>query len=83
MRPSTGDLKTFSVDKKDIFEFQKFSNLMELVGYADASYTTDLRTRRSVTGLSFCLTGVAIAFKTKLQPTVAASIDSEFTDAVC
>jgi hypothetical protein len=44
---------------------------------------TDLRTRRSVTCLSFCLAGGAIAFKSKLQPTVATnSADSEFIAAV-
>ena len=55
---------------------------MKLVGYVDASHTTDLRTRRSATGLSFCLIGGAIALKSKLQPTVAAITESEFTDAV-
>jgi hypothetical protein len=37
------------------------------------SHATELRTRRTVTGPSFCLPGVAIAFKSKLQPTVATS----------
>jgi hypothetical protein len=74
-----GDFKTVSVDNKDLPEFPKFSSLLELVGYVDASHATDLRTRRSVTGLSFCLAGGAIAFKSKLQPTVAtSSTESEF-----
>jgi hypothetical protein len=38
---------------------------------------------RSVTGLLFCLAGGAIAFKSKLQPTIATnSIESEFIAAV-
>jgi hypothetical protein len=59
-----------SFDNKDLPEF---SRILELVGYVDALHATDLRTRRSVTGLFFCLVGGAIAFKSKLQPTVAAS----------
>jgi hypothetical protein len=58
-----GDFKTLSVDNKDLPEFPKFSILLELVGYVDASHANDLRTRQSVTGLSFCLAGGAIAFK--------------------
>jgi hypothetical protein len=78
-----GDFKTLSVDNKDLPAFPKFSNLLELVGYVDAAHATDLCTRRSVTGLSFCLAGGAIAFKSKLQPTVAtSSTESEFIAAV-
>jgi hypothetical protein len=79
-----GDFKTLSVDNKDLPEFPKFSSsLLELVDYVDASHATDLRTRRSVTGLSFCLAGGAIAFKSKLQPTVpTSSTESEFIAAV-
>jgi hypothetical protein len=78
-----GDFKILSIDNKDLPEFPKFSSLLELVGYVDASHATDLRTRRSVTGLSFCLAGGAIAFKSKLQPTVAtSSTESEFIAAV-
>jgi hypothetical protein len=54
-------------------DFPRFSKLLELVDYVDVSHATDLHTRRSVTGLSFCLAGGTIAFKSKLQPTVAAS----------
>jgi hypothetical protein len=46
-------------------------------------HATDLRNRRSVTTLSFCLAGGAIAFKSKLQPTVAtSSTESDFNEAV-
>jgi hypothetical protein len=65
--------KTLSFDNKDLPEFSMLSNLLELVGYVDTLHATDLRTRRSVTGLFFSLAGGAIAFKSKLQPTVATS----------
>jgi hypothetical protein len=79
----TGDFKIVPLDNKDLPEFPKFTDLCELVGYVDASHATDLRTRRSVTGLSFCLAGGAIAFKSKLQPTVAtSSTEAEFIAAV-
>lgn len=62
------------------FPVQKLS---QLVGYIDAAHATDLKTRRSVTGYVFCLAGGAIAFKSKLQPTVAtSSTEAEFTAGV-
>jgi hypothetical protein len=79
----TGDFKILSIDNKDLPEFPKFSSLLELVGYVDASHATDLSIRRSVTDLSFCLAGGAIAFKSKLQPTVAtSSTEREFIAVV-
>jgi hypothetical protein len=60
-----GDFKILAIDIRDLHEFPKFSSLLELAGY--------VRTSRSVTDLSFCFAGVAIAFKSKLQPTVATS----------
>jgi hypothetical protein len=72
-----------SIDNKYLPEFPKFSSLLELVGYVDVSYATDLRTRLLVTGLYFGLAGGAIAFKSKLQPTVAtSSTESELIAAV-
>jgi hypothetical protein len=63
--------------------FPAVSNLLELVGYFDASHANDLKTRRSVTGLVFCLAGGAIAFKSKLQPTVStSSTEAEFISSV-
>jgi len=59
------------------------SSLLQLVGFVDAAHATDLHTRRSVTGLSFCLAGGAVAYKTKLQATVAtSSTEAEFVAAV-
>jgi hypothetical protein len=63
--------------------FPLVTNLLELVGYFDASHANDLKTRRSVTGLVFCLAGGAIAFKSKLQPTVStSSTEAEFISSV-
>ncbi len=44
-----------------------------LQGYADADYAGDHDTRRSTTGYVFTLHGGAIAWSSRLQPTVAAS----------
>jgi hypothetical protein len=58
-------------------------DLLELVGYVDAAHATDLKTRRSVSGLVFCLAGAAVAYKSKLQATVAtSSTEAEFIAAV-
>jgi hypothetical protein len=54
-----------------------------LTGYVDAAHATDLKTRRSVSGYVFTLAGGAIAFKSKLQATVATSLtEAEFVAAV-
>jgi hypothetical protein len=55
------------------------SALDQLVGYVDASYAADPKTRRSITGIVFCYGGAAVAYKSKLQTTVAtSSTESEF-----
>jgi hypothetical protein len=57
--------------------------LLQLVGYVDAAYATDTLTRRSITGLVFCLAGGTIAYKSKMQATVAtSSTEAEFIAAV-
>jgi hypothetical protein len=57
--------------------------LNQLVGFVDASYAADPKTRRSITGIIFCYGGAAIAYKSKLQTTVAtSSTESEFYAAV-
>lgn len=59
------------------------SPLDQLVGFVDASYAADPKTRRSITGIVFCYAGAAIAYKSKLQTTVAtSSTESEFYAAV-
>jgi hypothetical protein len=66
----TGDFETLAFDNKYLLESPKFSNFLELARHGDTPHATNLRTRRSVAELSFCLAGGAIAFKSKLQPSV-------------
>lgn len=44
-----------------------------LKGYCDADFAGDVNTRRSTTGYAFLLHGAAIAWMSKVQPTVAIS----------
>jgi hypothetical protein len=44
-----------------------------IVGYSDSDYGSCVETRRSTTGYVFFLSGGAISWKSKLQPTVALS----------
>jgi KUP system potassium uptake protein len=58
-------------------------NLLWLTGYVDAAHATDLKTRCSISGYVFTLAGGAVAFKSKLQATVAtSSTKAEFMAAV-
>jgi len=52
--------------------FPKY-NLMELVAFADAAYATDAKTCCSVSGYFIVYGGAAIAYKAKLQSTIATS----------
>jgi hypothetical protein len=55
----------------------------ELHGYIDSDWGTCRRTRRSFTGICLHLAGGTIAYKTRLQPTVAlSSTEAEFMAAV-
>ena len=50
-----------------------------LVGYADASFGSDVETRRSVGAFVFFLNGAAVAWRSRLQPSVALSTtESEY-----
>ena len=46
---------------------------LELEGYCDSDWGSDLNTRRSTTGWVFMLGGGAVSWGSKLQPTVALS----------
>ncbi len=55
----------------------------KLVGYVDAAYGTCTQTRRSVAGFAFSLAGAAVAYKAKMQATIAtSSTEAEFIAAV-
>jgi hypothetical protein len=57
--------------------------LQDLTGFVDAAHATDPKTMRSVTGFGFMFAGGVVAYKTKLQPTVAtSSTEAEFIAAV-
>jgi len=58
-------------------------DLTDLVTFADAAYTTDVKTHCSISGYIIAYSGVAIAYKAKMQPTVAtSSTEAEFIAAV-
>jgi hypothetical protein len=48
-------------------------DLHQLVGYLNVAHATDLETQRSVTGYALCYASGAVAFKSKLQTTIATS----------
>ena len=55
----------------------------ELVGILDAAHATDLKTRRSVTGIALFYGGAVVAWKSRLQATVStSSTEAEFLAAV-
>ena len=56
-----------------IFQHSPLFQRNELVGFLDAAHATDLRTRRSVTGLVILFCHAAIAWKGTLQSLVATS----------
>ena len=57
-------------------------NITDVHGYVDSDWATCPRTRRSLTGVCLRLAGGTIAYKTKLQPTIAqSSTEAEFMGA--
>ena len=57
-------------------------NALDLHGYVDSDWATCPRTRRSLTGVCLRLAGGTVAYKTKLQPTIAqSSTEAEFMGA--
>ena len=57
-------------------------DVTDVHGYVDSDWATCPRTRRSLTGVCLRLAGGTIAYKTKLQPTIAqSSTEAEFMGA--
>ena len=55
----------------------------QLAAFVDAAYGTDVRTRKSITGLIVMLANAALAWKSKLQTfTATSSTEAEFLAAV-
>jgi len=55
----------------------------DLVAFANAAYATNTKTRHSVSGYIIVYAGAAIAYKAKMQPTIAtSSTEAEFIAAV-
>jgi hypothetical protein len=44
-----------------------------LFGYVDSDWASDIRHRRSVSGIAFALASAVVAYKTRVQPTVSTS----------
>jgi ribosomal protein L30/L7E len=60
-----------------------WSDLCCLVAYSDAAYAADVKTRKLVTGLSLNYAGGCVAYKSKMQATVAtSSTEAEFITAI-
>jgi hypothetical protein len=73
-------LRSQPTDRLD--EHVPTKNLVTLYGYSDADWDMDIRHRRSISGMVFFLAGAVVAWKTRVQPTVAMSTaESEFLAA--
>jgi hypothetical protein len=62
--------------------FPTTSSAKDLHGYVDSDWGSDRQHRRSISGIVFMLSGAAIFYKTRYQPTVAlSSTEAEFAAA--
>ena len=78
-----GTLEPLHVDDSDLPEFLSNHHPLSLVTYVDSAHATCKKTRRSVTGYGIAMAGGVIAFRSKLQATVAtSSTEAEFVAAV-
>jgi len=76
-----GPFKTLHADPQ-LPPFPEY-DLTDLVAFADAAYTTDVKTCRSISGYIIAYGGAAIAYKAKMQPTIAtSSTEAEFIAAI-
>lgn len=83
MHLDIGTFQPISVTDLSLPAFPNPSDPLQLVGYVDASHTSDIKTRRSVTGFILMLCGGPIVLRSKVQTTVAtSSTEAEFIAAV-
>jgi hypothetical protein len=63
-------------------EHVPMENFKTLYGYSDADWDMDIQHRRSISGMVFFLAGDVVAWKNRVQPTIALSTaESEFLAA--
>ena len=71
-----------SLEDSDL-QFVEPEKYMQLNVYVDAAHVTDVKTRRSISGLVATINGTTIAYRAKWQTTVAtSSTEAEFIAAV-
>ena len=71
--------------RQPVHDLSVFADVLRwdsLYGYVDSDWAMDIRHRRSVSGIVFILAGAAVAWKTRVQPTVSLSTsEAEFLAA--
>ena len=66
-----------------LLDTRPIHDALDVHGFVDLDWATCPRTRRSLTGICFHLAGGTVAYKTKLQPTIAqSSTEAEFMGAL-
>ena len=66
----------------DLGPFRHLMSQFALYGYVDSDWAMDIRHRRSVSGIVYMMGGAAVAWKTRVQPTVSLSTsEAEFLAA--
>jgi hypothetical protein len=74
-------LRSFPANRKEYHNLQ-LSHHYILTGYIDSNWAMDSRHLRSISGMVFLLTGAAVAWKTRVQPTASLSkTEAEFLSA--
>lgn len=78
-----GPLPTINSNEHDLLsDGRPIDKAGDLVGYVDADWASCAKTRRSVTGVCIRMAGGTVAYKSRLQPTVAqSSTEAEFMGA--
>lgn len=81
--PSGTLIRQHSPQENALPSFPSIERPFTIFGFVDAAHATDPTTRRSITGYAFTCGGTVIAYRCKLQSTVAtSSTEAEFIAAV-